>query len=233
MGIPSPRPESVTDHRRRRAGWLAVLALGLAAWVAAPTARSSATGTIKVQTEYDGGGRTVPGIGGGPGEGMPAVFEVQDGGAVRNVTITATTDGIHCLGSCTVENVHWLSVGDDAVTAYGGPGTTVTVRNSRVDYAVDKAVQHNGGGTVVLEGMSTGTVGHLYASCGDCGTTAPRSVAAAGVLVDRALYDAFAVQNGDSSPRLSDVTIRQGRECTYYDGNASTGQDCAMPPWGP
>jgi hypothetical protein len=200
--------------------------MGLTAWAVAPAARSATAGTIVVQTEYDGQGRTIQGIGGGPGENGQAVFEVQDGGVVKNVTITATTEGIHCLGSCTLENIHWQSVGDDAATAYGEPGSVMTVRNSSVDFAQDKAFQHNGGGTVVLEDITAGTVGHLYASCGTCGS-ASRKVVASRITVNMAKYDAFAVQNGDEAPQLSDINVQQGRVCTYYDGNAANGRTCS------
>lgn len=221
---------SMSRRQRHLTSWAGAVATGLIAWAVVPATHSAAAGTIEVQTEYDGQGRTIPGIGGGAGEGGRAVFEVQDGGVVKNVTIGATTDGIHCRGSCTLENIHWLSVGDDAVTAYGGPGTVMTVRNSSVDVAEDKAFQHNGGGTVVLEGITAGTVGHLYASCGNCGSALPRSVVASGVTVGTAKYDAFAIQDGDKAPQLSGVTVRQGWTCTYYNGNASNGRTCGSTP---
>jgi hypothetical protein len=216
-------------RQRRVASWMAAMATGLIAGAVVPAAHSAtAAGTIEVgtETEYDGKGRTIPGIGGGPGEGGQPVFEVRDGGVVKNVTISQTTEGIHCLGSCTLENIHWVSVGDDAATAYGGSGTTMTVRNSSVDKAEDKAFQHDGGGTVVLKGIKAGTVGHLYASCGSCGSSTPRSVVASQITVDTAKYDAFAVQDGDKAPQLSDVSVRNGRTCTYYSGNASNGRTC-------
>ena len=40
-----------------------------------------------------------------------AVFEVEEGGTLKNVIIGPNQiEGVHCLGSCTIENVWWEAV---------------------------------------------------------------------------------------------------------------------------
>jgi hypothetical protein len=46
-----------------------------------------------------------------------AVFLVEDGATVQNVIIGKDqAEGIHCLGSCTIKNVWWEDVCEDALT---------------------------------------------------------------------------------------------------------------------
>lgn len=94
------------------------------------------------------------------------LIEVADGGTVRNVIMGNNVgDGIHCLGSCTIENVWFPNVCDDAISALGGG--TVTIRDSGFKNARDKTIQHNGTGTVNIDNVYIETAGKLYRSCGD------------------------------------------------------------------
>ncbi len=61
-------------------------------------------------------------------EGQPPVFDVKDGGTVKNVIIgTLAADGIHCMGNCTLDHVWWQDIGEDAATALGPAGTVMTI----------------------------------------------------------------------------------------------------------
>jgi hypothetical protein len=100
--------------------FLVLLNTAYGAW---PTAKSSKTvdATIKVSGPYDGGlTRFIAGSNlgdGGQGEDQKPIFDLSDGAHLKNVIIgTPAADGIHCLGSCTLENVWWEDVGEDAAT---------------------------------------------------------------------------------------------------------------------
>ena len=61
-----------------------------------------------------------------------ALFELANGATIQNVIIgTHGADGIHCDGTCTIKNVWWQAVCDDAVTAAEGSSGTVTIYGRR------------------------------------------------------------------------------------------------------
>jgi pectate lyase len=80
------------------------------------------TGTIPVSGTFDGGMKRYCCIGdGGQSESQDPVFELAPGATIKNVIIGAPAgDGIHCLGNCTIQNVWWEDVGEDAATFLGG-----------------------------------------------------------------------------------------------------------------
>ena len=58
--------------------------------------------------------------GGGQTEGQPPMFQISNGGTLQNVIIgNPAADGVHCSGSCTLKNVWWEDVGEDAATLLG------------------------------------------------------------------------------------------------------------------
>ncbi|KAF5341770.1 hypothetical protein D9611_001763 [Ephemerocybe angulata] len=95
----------------------------------------------------------------GEGGSADAVFHLEEGATISRVVIGKDQmEGIHCLGSCTIDHVYFEDVCEDAITILQTSGT------SRINYggakgAQDKTVQHNGGGTVIIN------------SCGNCKTT--------------------------------------------------------------
>ena len=96
---------------------------------------------------------------------------LPNGGTIRNVIIgNPAADGIHCEASCTLENVWWEDVGEDAATFKPGSASAVmTVRGGGALHAADKVFQHNGvGGTFVIDGFQVEDFGKLYRSCGNC-----------------------------------------------------------------
>jgi pectate lyase len=131
---------------------------------------------------FDGGGRRYNLSGGSQSEGQPPVFELQEGATLRNVVIgSLAADGVHCLGNCTVSNVWWEDIGEDAATAKGGAGTTMRVDCGGAFHGSDKTFQHNGRGTLhitrfVADNPAT-KGGKFYRSCGDCTNNGgPRTV---------------------------------------------------------
>jgi hypothetical protein len=103
-------------------------------------------------------------------EGQPAFFALEDGAVLRDVILGfPAADGIHCEGSCTLENVWWEDVGEDAATFSTDSATDVmTVRCGGARQAADKIFQHNGGGTVVIDTFFAEDFGKVYRSCGNC-----------------------------------------------------------------
>ncbi|MFP1742191.1 pectate lyase [Lonsdalea quercina] len=99
---------------------------------------------------FDGQGKTyVAGAGLGNGsqtEGQKPLFEVADGGSVKNVIFgDNAADGIHLHGDATIDNVHWTNVGEDALTVKENTGNpaNVTITNSSAQGASDKVFQLN------------------------------------------------------------------------------------------
>jgi hypothetical protein len=84
------------------------------------------TSSISVQGTFDGHLARYYGLGdGGTSEHQQPIFVVENGGTVKNVIIgDPAGDGIHCLGSCTLENVWWEDVGEDAATFLGAAPRT-------------------------------------------------------------------------------------------------------------
>lgn len=89
--------------------------------------------------------RDTPGDCGGQAEldQDAAVFVLEPGATLRNVIIGKDqAEGVHCRGPCTLENVWWDDVCEDAATFWGeGPRY---IRGGGAREASDKVFQHNG-----------------------------------------------------------------------------------------
>ncbi|MEM0674979.1 pectate lyase [Dickeya oryzae] len=99
---------------------------------------------------FDGKGKTYvagPALGdGGQKEGQKPLFEVADGGSVKNVIFgNNAADGIHLHGDAKIDNVHWTNVGEDALTVKSNTGkpANVSITNSSAQGAADKVFQLN------------------------------------------------------------------------------------------
>ncbi|KAI9919445.1 hypothetical protein PsorP6_017241 [Peronosclerospora sorghi] len=100
-----------------------------------------------------------------------AVFEVKPGATLKNVIIgTNQMEGVHCEKSnCTIENVWWEDVCEDALSIKGGDPFSVSyVYGGGARYADDKVIQFNGYGTVVVDSFFAQDFGKLVRSCGNC-----------------------------------------------------------------
>lgn len=127
-----------------------------------PTGSQKVDATIAVSGTFDGGLKRYYGIGdGGQSESQDPMFELAAGATLRNVIIGAPAgDGVHCEGNCTLINVWWEDVGEDAATFRGG--TTYTVDGGGARSASDKVFQHNGSGTVYIKNFRVENAGKLY-----------------------------------------------------------------------
>ena len=134
----------------------------------------SATKTIS--GTFDGGMKRYYGTGdlgsGGQAEGEDPLFDLPNGGTLKNVILgNPASDGVHCEATCTLQNVWWEDVGEDAATFKPkSSGATMTILGGGALHASDKVFQHNGtkGGTVIIDGFQVQDFGKLYRSCGNC-----------------------------------------------------------------
>jgi hypothetical protein len=177
-----------------------------------------------VSGTFDGGGNRYNLSGGTQQEGQPAVFDIQDGGVIRNVVIgNLAADGIHCLGNCTIENVWWEDIGEDAATGLGAAGTTMRVNCGGAFNGEDKTFQHNGRGRVSISNFRASNAGKLYRSCGDCtGNGGPRFIDVTNVRTDGIPTIVGINKNFGDVATIRNVTVNEGstkvKICQIYQG---------------
>lgn len=150
-------------------------------WPAA-TETVELTTTLEVTGTLDGGLKRYVGAGelagDGQDEGLPPLMQLADGAVLKNVVIGApASDGIHCSGTCYLQNVWWEDVGEDAATLEGESASQrMLVECAGARHASDKVFQHNGPGTMTLRQIYVEDFGKLYRSCGNCSAQYERHV---------------------------------------------------------
>ncbi|KAI0072039.1 pectate lyase [Panus rudis PR-1116 ss-1] len=114
-----------------------------------------------------------------------AVFILESGASISNVIIGKDqAEGIHCRGPCTVNNVWWEDVCEDAITIkQTGANDVSYIKGGGAFHAEDKIVQHNGAGTVSISNFYANDFGKLYRACGNCATHYERHVVADNVCL--------------------------------------------------
>nr|BAI44499.1 pectate lyase [Aphelenchus avenae]BAI44500.1 pectate lyase [Aphelenchus avenae] len=206
-----------------------------------PSSTKKVPSTIKVKKgqPYDGKNvRHTAGFGsGGQDEGQDPVFELDDGAVIKNVVLGApAADGIHCKGSCSIENVWWEDVGEDAATFLGSSGATYTVSGGGAKKASDKVFQHNGGGTLTIRNFQVDTFGKLYRSCGNCKNNgSPRKVVIENVKATngKALAGINANYGDQATLRNVQVSSSVKEICTTYTGNNNGKEPSQKAKYGP
>jgi hypothetical protein len=139
-----------------------------------PSGNKAVSTTIHVKSSLDGGMMRYYGIDdlgtNDQDEHQGAIFNLDDGATLSNVILgDPAADGIHCNGSCTLNNVWWERVGEDAATFRGKTDNAVmTVNGGGASGAVDKVFQHNGRGTMIIKNFYVEWFGKLWRSCGNC-----------------------------------------------------------------
>jgi hypothetical protein len=213
----------------------AVLATALAGSVAVVTQASAAsdvkvTQSIKVSGTFDGGGKRYIGSGdlgsGGQAEGQDPLFDLANGATLANVVLgSPAADGVHCAGSCTLKNVVWQDVGEDAAT-FRGTNATVVIDGGSAASASDKVFQDNrgSGGSVTIKNFKVSNFGKLYRSCGNCSTQAARKVTIQNLTASSGKVIAGVNTNYGDVARLSGLNIGSIPTCWLYTGN-STGAE--------
>lgn len=179
--------------------------------------------TVGSNEVYDGGMAIHEGLlddcSAGDQDSTDPLIEVENGGTVRNVIMGSRVgDGIHCLGSCTIENVWFPYVCDDAISALGGG--TVNIKNSGFKNARDKTIQHNGTGTVNIDTVYIETAGKLYRSCGDGCSGSSRTATISNVVA--IAVDQIAGVSTNDTVALSNICVhRTFSICSIYEPGSS------------
>jgi hypothetical protein len=250
------RVEQRVRHRRRVTRRRAVIggaaALGLtgAALVTtsmlgsagAATAWPEATGskavpsTISVSGTYDGRLKKFYGSGAlgtsDQSEDQGPIFELKDGAVLKNVIIgTPAADGVHCLGSCTLQNVWWVDVGEDAASFKGKSSSAVyKVYGGGAKSADDKVLQFNGAGKLVVSKFQVENFGKLVRSCGNCKTQYKRTIIINDVDVTAPGKAIVGINSnyGDTASlrhiRVHGDTKKKIKTCVRFQGN-NTGKE--------
>ena len=140
------------------------------------------TASIEVSGTYDGGLKRFYGSGdlgsADQDENQGPIFELADGAVLKNVVLGApAADGVHCLGSCTLQNVWWEDVGEDAATFKSkSASATYLVSGGGARNADDKVFQFNGAGTLTVQNFQVADFGKLVRACGNCKTQYERHI---------------------------------------------------------
>jgi pectate lyase len=197
-------------------------------WPTATGTPVTITGTKSVTGTYDGKmalhNGTLNDCTTGDQSSTKAMIEIADGGTVKNIVFGPQAgDGIHCLGSCTIDNVWFPYICDDAITMLGGSGKTATITNSGFKNARDKTIQHNGdGSTVVLNNIYVETAGKLYRSCGQgCSTSETRTATISNIVAIGASQIA-GVSTNDKVTLSNICTYRTPSICRTYKPGTET-----------
>jgi hypothetical protein len=195
------------------------------------------TATRKIRESFDGRNARFVGAGalgdGGSAEDQDPLFTLADGATLSNVVIGApAADGVHCLGTCTLRNVWWLDVGEDAATFEGtSAGQTMSVVGGGAKHAENIVFQHNGRGTVVITDFEAEDIGKLYRSCGDCATQFARRVRITDVTVTAPVTTLAGINpNLGDTATITRATLIGGSDksiCALYKG-VTTGEPTAI-----
>jgi pectate lyase len=165
---------------------------------------------------------------GSQSESQGPIFDLKSGATIQNVILgNPAADGIHCEGTCTLKNVWWEDVGEDAATLKGSSSSQVmTIDGGGAQKADDKVFQHNGPGTMIIKNFCAEDFGKLYRSCGNCSTQYTRHVQFQNVLViPSANTETVAGMNANynDTANFSGVVIQAGTGaidvCQRYTGN--------------
>ncbi|MFZ5893760.1 MAG: pectate lyase [Myxococcota bacterium] len=192
------------------------------------TTTQSVSATIPVSGTYDGGLKRYVGSGAlavsGQEEDADPIFELADGATLKNVILgNPAADGIHCKGTCTLQNVWWEDVGEDAATLLGSNSSqTMTIDCAGAKAAADKVLQHNGPGTMIVRNFWVSDFGKLYRSCGNCSSQYTRHAQFFNVTATTRGTIAGINKNYKDTAEFHNITIVSGSSvCDLYDGNSS------------
>ncbi|KAI1880187.1 hypothetical protein JX265_001808 [Neoarthrinium moseri] len=192
----------------------------------------SAPKTIAAGEAFDGGmfvyDRGVSCEGQSEGGDSDAVFQIENGGTLSNVIIGPNQmEGVHCQGACTLENVWWSAVCEDAFTIKSQEaGETTYIKGGGAFGADDKVLQHNGGGTLSVSDFTVETFGKLYRSCGNCKTMYERHVIMSGITATSGKQLAGINTNYGDTATFTNIAVSGVDDiCVKYTGTDDNSQE--------
>jgi hypothetical protein len=212
-------------------------------WPTASGANVLVSSTMNISGSFDGGMKRYIGSGAlgssGQSENQGPLFQLSSGAVLQNVIIGApAADGIHCSGTCTLKNVWWEDVGEDAATLTGSSSSQImTIDGGGARAASDKVFQHNGAGTMIIKNFCASDFGKLYRSCGNCSTQYTRHVQILDVSITAgtgSLSIAGINSNYNDTADIHGIFMRGRRIdiCERYTGN-NTGAEPPLIGTGP
>ncbi|KAF3317917.1 hypothetical protein TWF173_009738 [Orbilia oligospora] len=151
-----------------------------------------------------------------------AMFILEAGATLQNVIIGPNqAEGVHCRGTCTLNNVWWADVCEDAITLKQSSGTSY-INGGGAFHASDKIVQFNGRGTISIKNFYANDYGKVVRSCGNCsGNGGPRNVIIDNVVaVSGGVLCGINTNYGDTC-KISNSCQNSGKYCDRYTGNSS------------
>ena len=157
-------------------------------------------------------------------------FILKKGATLKNVILGAKSiEHVHCVGDgCTVENVYWVDVCEDALTLKGSTNTGAKfyVKGGAAKDGSDKIIQHNSAGTVYVSNFYVENSGKLYRACGNCksGYQNTRKVEFNNVTAKNVKVLAGINANYGDSAKFTKVTYSGGHACQRFTGN-NTGKE--------
>ena len=185
-----------------------------------PTGEVEVDATIRIGPgrSFDGKGQRYYGIDdlgtSGQEEGQDPIFRLSDGATLENVILgDPAADGVHCYGSCTLKNVWWERVGEDAATFRGQKDSDeMLIDGGGASGAKDKVFQNNGIGTMIIKNFYFEHFGKVYRSCGNCGKQAARTVVLENITAVVGKKTSCIVGINDN---YGDVAIFKGKNRVY------------------
>ncbi len=103
---------------------------------------------------------------GDQGEDQKPVFRLEDGATLKNVVIGASAaDGVHLYGDVTLENIHWLDIGEDAMTVK--ESGTVRLNCGSAAHGEDKIFQVNAASEIYISNFTASDGGKFMRQNGD------------------------------------------------------------------
>ena len=129
-------------------------------------------------------------------------------------------EGVHCNGGCTLNNVVWDAVCEDAFSIKKQEdGETTTINGGGAKGAEDKVIQHNGGGTVIIKDFEVSDFGKLYRSCGNCKSMPARHVEISGGSATSGKMLVGINPNMGDTAKISGIKITDvPKECITFEG---------------
>ncbi|KAI1750208.1 pectate lyase [Xylaria castorea] len=151
-----------------------------------------------------------------------AMFILEAGATLSNVIIGAgQAEGVHCRGTCTINNVWWADVCEDAITFLQTSGTSY-INGGGAFKADDKIIQFNGRGTVQVKNFYANDYGKVARSCGNCsGNGGPRNFIMDNVVAhDGGVLCGINTNYGDTC-KISNSCQDDAKYCDRYTGNSN------------
>lgn len=151
-----------------------------------------------------------------------AVFMLENGASLSNCIIgPSQIEGVHCEGSCTLTNVWWSAVCEDAFTIKEqNDSETTTISGGGAFVAEDKVLQHNGGGTLSVSGFTVDNFGKVYRSCGNCDDMPQRHVIMDDITATGGSEIVGINSNYGDTATLTNIRVSNVDDiCVTYTGN--------------